>query len=81
MPRLIPRREHFNEPQLLSPAWTLRKGAKTVECAVWTHVLGVELRAFVGDELLQTHVCKSQEEVIRVQDEWRAAFEAKGWKG
>ncbi len=29
---LIPQREHFNGPELLSPAWTLRKGAKIADC-------------------------------------------------
>ena len=48
-------------------------------CEAWSHVLGVELRALVGAELVQSQVCRSQEDMIRVQDEWRAAFKAKGW--
>jgi hypothetical protein len=42
-------------------------------------VLGFELRALVGSELVQSQVCRSQEKVIHEQEAWRAAFEAKGW--
>lgn len=52
---------------------------KTATCEVWSHVLGFELRACIGSELEQSAVCRSQEELVRVQGEWRAAFEAKGW--
>jgi hypothetical protein len=73
------RREFFDQPERLSPAWTLTKGTKTAVCEVWSHVLGFELRALVGAEMVQSQVCRSQDEMIRVQEEWRAAFEAKGW--
>jgi hypothetical protein len=79
VPPLVFRREFFTKPERLSPAWALTKGGKTATCEVWSHVLGFELRAFVGAELVQSQVCRSQDELVRVQDEWRAAFEAKGW--
>jgi hypothetical protein len=79
VPTLIPRREFFTQAERLSTAWMLTKGTKTATCEAWSHVFGVELRALVGAELVQSQVCRSQEDVIRVQDEWRAAFEAKGW--
>jgi hypothetical protein len=80
VPPLIPRREFFTQPERLSPAWTLTKGTKTASCEVWSHVFGFELRALVGAEMVQSQVCRSQDDVIRVQDEWRATFEAKGWR-
>lgn len=80
MPLHVPLREHFLHPERLSPAWMLTKGRRTATCEVWSHVLGFELRALVGPELVQSMVCRSPEELIRVQEEWRAAFEAKGWK-
>jgi hypothetical protein len=73
-PPLIPKREHFTQPERLSPAWTLTKGTKMATCEVWSHVLGFELRALVGFELVQSQVCRSQDEMIRVQEERRAAF-------
>jgi hypothetical protein len=79
VPTLIPRREFFTLPERLSPAWTLTKGTKTAVCLVWSHEFGFELRAVIGSDLVQSQVCRSQDDLIRVQDEWRAAFEAKGW--
>jgi hypothetical protein len=73
-------RDPFNGPERLSPAWTLRKGHKTATCEVWSHLLGFELRLTVtGDPLPRTHVCKSQDELITTDAEWRAALEATGW--
>jgi hypothetical protein len=30
-------------------------------------------------EILRTEVCRTQNDLIRVQEEWRAALTAKGW--
>jgi hypothetical protein len=76
---LVPIREHFTEPERLSPAWTLHKGRKKAECSVWSHVLGFELRLDAGGHLLQTEVCRTQDDLIRVQEEWRVALVGKGW--
>jgi hypothetical protein len=75
---LVPRREDFGHPEHLSLAWSLMD-SKTAACEVWSHVLGFELRALVSDELIQSQVCRSQDELVRVQEEWRTAFEASGW--
>jgi hypothetical protein len=80
VPSLIPRREFFTQSELLSRAWTLTRASKTATCEVWSHVLGFELRAFIGSELVQSQVCRSQEELVRAQEKWRAVFEAKGWR-
>jgi len=78
----VPIRHTFSKPELLSPGWTLVKGPRRAECQVWSHVLGFELRLSVsGDPLPRTHVCKSQEELVATQEEWREALEAKGWTG
>jgi hypothetical protein len=46
---------------------------------VWSHVLGFELRLTVsGDPMPRTLVCKSEDELIATQEEWRSALEAKG---
>lgn len=79
MPPLVPRREFFTQPECVSLAWTLTRGSKTATCEAWSLVLGFELRALVGSELVQSQVCRSQEKVIHEQEAWRAAFEAKGW--
>jgi hypothetical protein len=80
MKMLIPQREHFNGPELLSPGWTLHKAGKSAVCTVWSHQFGFELRlAIDGDSLPRTQVCTSHEDLIQLQDEWRKAIEAEGW--
>lgn len=78
--QLVPQREHFAGPEQLSPAWELRKGFAVAACTIWSNQLGFELRlSITGDDLPRTQVVCSQEDLIRVQEEWRAAMEEKGW--
>jgi hypothetical protein len=51
------RGEHFVRRDLLWPAWTLTKGTEPPG-QVWSHVLGFELRASLGSELVQSQVCR-----------------------
>lgn len=78
MTEFVRRREFFTEPERLSPVWMVRKGARAAECSVWTHPQGVELRLSVGGDLLRSEVIRDQDALIRVQDAWRQALEAKG---
>jgi hypothetical protein len=71
------RPDWYGEQQRLSPAWTLHKGRKAAKCVVWSHQFGWELRLIVGTELIQSQVCRSQPELIEVQEQWRAAMLAK----
>jgi hypothetical protein len=43
-----------------------------------THQFGWELRLTIG-ELVRTQVCRSSDEVMRVQEEWRRALEERGY--
>lgn len=80
MKTLIPQREHFNGAEQLSPAWTLTKGRKIAVCTVWSHQFGFELRLVLsGDSLPRTQVCTTHEDLIALQEEWRAALEGVGW--
>ncbi len=80
MKTLIPQREHFARAEQLSPAWTLRKGSNSADCTIWSNQFGFELRlAISGDDLPRTLVVRTHEDLIRAQEEWRAALEAKGW--
>lgn len=56
------------------------KGGRTATCALFSHQFGWELRLTVG-ELLRSQVCRSTDEVLRVQEEWRAALAAVGYGG
>jgi hypothetical protein len=81
MKTLIPQREHFTGPEQISPAWTLCKGQRSAVCTVWSHEFGFELRLVISrDALPRTEVCRTQEDLIAKQDEWRAALDATGWR-
>jgi hypothetical protein len=77
---LIPQREHWSGPERLSPGWTLSKDRKTAECVVWSHQFGFELRVTIGADLVQSQVCRTQQDLINIQETWRAAYEGKGWE-
>ena len=43
--------------------------------------IGWELRLIIGkDDVLQTHVCRSQDEVLTTGEQWKAAMIEKGWQ-
>ena len=74
-----PVREHFHGPKREQTVWTLPKRPRKAVCEVWSHELGYELRLTVTDDPLpRTHVCRSQEELIGTQYEWRKALEHAG---
>lgn len=56
--------EWTGEPFVVGDLFVLKKGSRTARCALQTHPLGLELRLIVGRELLQSHVCRSQDEVF-----------------
>jgi hypothetical protein len=62
--------------------WTLRREATRGEavCRMFTHVFGHELRLEVRGQLVESQVCRTDEEVLACQERWRAALEKKGWE-
>jgi hypothetical protein len=46
---------------------------------VETPPLGWELRLEAAGEMIQTQVCRSQEEWVRTFEQWKAAMIEKGW--
>jgi hypothetical protein len=57
------------------------KGGRSAVCTIWSHEFGFEVRLVLsGDPLPRTEVCPSQEDLIVLQESWRAALEAKGWR-
>jgi hypothetical protein len=58
----------------------LRKGGRQAICELWSHWAGWELRLEAAGELLQTQVCRSQDEVLATGEAWKAAMIGKGWR-
>jgi hypothetical protein len=75
----VQQREQWSgEAPFLGNAWVMRKGERTATCALYAHQFGWELRLSSG-ELLRTQVCRSTDDVLRVQEEWRLALTERGY--
>ena len=73
-PHPPPLRANWNgHPVDLGDAWPLHKGTK-----VASHEFGWELRLMVG-ELVRSQVCRWAEEILTMQEAWKAAMTGKGW--
>lgn len=77
----VQQREHWSGgPAFLGNAWMLTKAGRTATCALHSHDFGWELRLTIG-ELVRTQVCRTSEEVLSVQEDWRRALEQRGYSG
>ncbi len=79
MPSLPPAMQFLNRPDwsgtpfIVGGMFRLKKGNRTARCQLRTHPLEWELRLSVGDELLQSQVCRTQDEVLDTTEKWKAA--------
>jgi hypothetical protein len=71
--------EWNGEPFVVDDLFTLTKGTRTAHCTLQSHPLGMELRLFAGSELLQSQVCRNQDDVLTTSERWKAAMQEKGW--
>jgi hypothetical protein len=68
------------EAELLAPVCTLKKGCATAACTVRSNQFRFGLRLVItGDDLPRMQVVRTQEDVIRGQEEWRAALDPWVW--
>lgn len=73
-------REHWiGGPVFLGNAWTMAKSWRTATCALFSHQFGWERRLTIR-ELVRSQVCRSSDEVLRVQEEWRRTLETRGYR-
>jgi hypothetical protein len=73
--------EWRGQPVKISDFWTLTKGTRQAVCVLWNHPIGAEIRCDVDGEMVQTKASRDLGELLNASDEWRKAFEAKGWTG
>ncbi len=68
-------------PFAMSPSRSRNK-SRDFSCKLRSHQFGWALLLFVGAqaEVVQTQVCRSQDEVLDTGDRWKAAMIEKGWK-
>ena len=74
MPDVLQRYNWNGESRQLGSCWRMHTNKRNAECELWTHILGWELRLIVSGELLQSQVCRTQEEVFDTFEQWKAAM-------
>ena len=78
--RHVPQRENLNAtPVQQDDVFLVRKGDMVATCQLWTHALGWECRLFAGEDMIATHVCRTDKEIETFGAKWREALTLKGW--
>jgi hypothetical protein len=79
MPDVLQRFNWNGQPRKIDICWRLHKAKRKAECEMWSHILGWELRLIASGELLQSQVCRTQDEVFDTFEQWKAAMVGRGW--
>ena len=83
MPLHVLQRPHWHgTPVALGELFILHKNRRVAKAVIFTHLLGWEVRLMIGAQLevVQTLVCRTQEEVFVTGEQWKAAMGEKGWR-
>ena len=84
MPSHVLQREFWSGHRVsLGTGWTLHKSvcgkAREAVCELWSHQFGWELRLMIDGGILQrSQVCRSNDEVLDTQEQWKAAMLGNG---
>jgi hypothetical protein len=65
--------------QPLPDMWVLKKDKRILQCCLSTHRHGWQLRLMSDARLAQRHICRTEDEVFALADEWRKEARSKGW--
>jgi hypothetical protein len=71
--------DQHRKVEILGDLWKATKKDHTLRVQVRTHPMGWELRAFVGLDMHRSAVAKSEPEVFKTSDQWKAEAVGKGW--
>jgi hypothetical protein len=79
--QVLQRLDWYGSPVDLGDVFILKKNRREATCKVRTHQFGWELVLFIGRqaEIVQSQVCRSQDDVLATTEQWKAAMLAKGW--
>jgi hypothetical protein len=83
MPLHVLQRPHWHgTPVAMGELFILHKNRREARALLLTHQLGWEVRLMIGAqaEVVQTQVCRTQEEVLSTGEAWNAAMGEKGWR-
>ena len=62
----------------LGEAWRLHKGTNVAVCSIGSHELGWKL-VLRGGPMLFSKVCRSINEALSTQEQWKTAMVERGW--
>jgi hypothetical protein len=81
MIQVLQRPDWHGSPVQLGELFVLTKNKRKARCVLQSHQFGWEVRLFIGSqsEVVQSHVCRTQDEVLTTGEQWKAAMIAKGW--
>jgi hypothetical protein len=80
---VLQRLDWHGSPIDLGELFIVKKNRREPLCKLRTHQFGWELVLLVGsqDEIVQSQVCRSQDDVLTTGEQWKAAMVEKGWHG
>ena len=69
----------YDSPVELGELFILKKNRHSASCKLRSHQFGWELRLFIGvDDVIQTHLCRSHDQVLTTGEQWKTAMIEKG---
>jgi hypothetical protein len=79
---VLQRPDWYGSPVELGELFILKKNGREATCKLRSHQFGWELLLFVGQQLevVQSQVCRSQDDVLTTGEQWKAAMVEKGWQ-
>jgi hypothetical protein len=79
--QVLQRPDWHGSPVELGELFVLKKGKRTARCVLETHQLGWEVRLFIGSQLevVQSQVCRTQDDVLTTGEQWKAAMLEQAW--
>jgi len=80
--QVLQRPNWHGTPIMLGDLFILHKNRWEAKAVLQTHQLGSEVRLMIGAqaEVVQTQVCRTQEDVFTTGEQWKAAMAEKGWR-
>jgi hypothetical protein len=79
--QVLQRPDWHGTPRELGALFILKKSRREAKALLYSHEFGWELRLVIGTQLevVQTQVCRNQDEVLDTSEAWKAAMFEKGW--
>lgn len=79
--QVLQRPDWHGTPHEVGELFVLHKNRRTAKAIVLSHQLGWEVQLLIGAQLevVRTQVCRTQEDVFGVGEQWKSAMIEWGW--